>query len=393
MATKYPITGGGNWSDGATWNTSPNQSSSNTTAPSSSDDVILDEYGGAVVVNAAACVCKTLTCNHANANLTFTASQKLTVSGDVTFITGMTLAGTGTLNIDAAATLTSGGLTFPGALTLTGANTKTLSGNWINTGLVTFATANTVLNLSTAETLTCLGGLAATGSISGTATIILGGTGGTWSGTGAISNNLTINCTTLTISGNVYYAAGTLTYTAGTVTVTGSTLILRTAGMTLNTSGMTWNNVTLNTSGLTYTLASDLICSGTLNASVGSNITVAGAYDITCRTLWISGNGATLTLPAGQTITITGSILVAGTVAYGMEIKSSTPSSSVYLVYSGTAADCKVFAGTFTDIDASGSTQGIDNWYGGTLTRTSGITNRTSADIGGAVADVFGIIG
>ena len=46
----------------------------------------------------------------------------------------------------------------------------------------------------------------------------------------------------------------------------------------------------------------------------------------------------------------------------------------------------QVFKVAFTDVDFSTYSTpvtGLDNWYGGTLTRCTGITNRTSADIGG----------
>jgi hypothetical protein len=74
-------------------------------------------------------------------------------------------------------------------------------------------------------------------------------------------------------------------------------------------------------------------------------------------------------------------------------IKSSTASSPFYLNYGGTAVNGMCYSMVFTDVDASGSAQVIDNWYGGTLTRTTNITNRSSADIGGGTtSDVFGII-
>jgi hypothetical protein len=62
-------------------------------------------------------------------------------------------------------------------------------------------------------------------------------------------------------------------------------------------------------------------------------------------------------------------------------IKSGTASTHFHLNYLGLASACKIFQAIFTDIDASGSSQPIDNWYGGTLTRCTNIINRTSADL------------
>ena len=67
-------------------------------------------------------------------------------------------------------------------------------------------------------------------------------------------------------------------------------------------------------------------------------------------------------------------------------------STAFNLVFNGTTTNCSIYRATFTDVNASGSAIGLDNWYGGTLTRTTNITNRTSADIGGTTQNVFGII-
>lgn len=283
MATYYAVNAGGNWTAGATWSTTATKDASRTggsTAPTASDDCIIDDYSGNVTVNANS-VCKSLDCNGGGAyvgTLTFTAPFTLTVSGSVTFSTGMTVAGTGNLSIAAAGTLTSAGVDVSiGLLTLAGASAKTL-----------------------------------------------------------------------------------------------------------NTDGTTWPSIAILSGAQTITLSSDLQCTTLdLNGNYG-NITFAGAYDITCAKLMAGyGGPQTTTIVSGQTLTVTTSLLMGCNYEHITTLKSSTASVAAYLTYQGTVANCAVSGMAFTDIDASGSAQGIDNWYGQTLTRTTGITNRTSADIGG----------
>ncbi len=384
MAALYAYTGGGNWSDTtATWRTVSSSGSAAGVAPTASDDVIFDSGAiVAVVVDTTTCVAKTVTCQAAANIITFTAAKILTVSGNVTFYAAMTLSGTGNLTVNATATLTSAAVTFPGSLTFTLNGTMTLVGDWIVTGLVTNSTTTLTLNKTTAETLTCNGGLTVTGAMAGTVGIIIGGTGGIWSGSAVnLSNNLTFNCTTATVSGSVRYSTGTMTYTAGTITTTNSTLNLQGLGIILNTNGITWNNIIFGY-GDTVTLTSNLTCSGTLSITALTSHAFSGAYNISCATLTVSASGnSSLTLAAGQILTVSTYLYLGGAPGTAVQtIKSGTASSATNLVYQGTAANCEVFAMTFTDVDASTSAQGIDNWQGGTLTRCTNITNRTTAD-------------
>ena len=260
MATYYAIAAGGNWGAGGTWSTTATKDASRTggaTAPTASDDCIVDDYSGLVVVNATNCVCKTLTCTGNTAGMTFTAAQRLTASGSVTFddTMGSNLTGTGELRFGATATLTMDGLTFPGSV-----------------------------------------------SINGSITLTLG----------------------------------------GTLTVTG------------------W---------LTFMLGGSL----------------SGAYSVTCANA--SFGPGTTSLVAGQTLTITSLLsAIPGLYIGGYTrpaLVSATPSSKTYLAYTGAASSISVFGAAFTDVDFSTYSTpvtNLGNWYGGTLTRCTGITNRTSAD-------------
>jgi hypothetical protein len=376
MATYTAVAAGGNWNAVGTWGGGG--------YPVAGDTANIDATMTATVTVNAASACAVLNLTNNGGTLAF-GNFVLTCTGNVT-LGGTITAGTGGLTITGASTLTSGGVTFPGKLVLNYTGIVTLAtNNWINTGLVTFSAA-TNLNKTTAETLTTNGGLTmdvASGTTP-TATIIIGGSGGVWSGNNVLYNNLTFNCTTATVSGLVSYRTGIMTYTAGTITTTASTLNII-HGCTLNTNGIIWNNITTITNNETITLTSDLNMNGTLRFG-NIAITFAGAYNISCATFAISyltTTARTYTFVQGQTLTITTNFYISGVELATPTIKSSLGGTATNLIYQGTAANCKIFAATFTDVDASGSAQGIDNWYGGTLTNTTNITNRTSADIGG----------
>lgn len=405
--TYYAINAGGNWTAGGTWSVVSAKDASRVggaTAPTNADTCYLDDYSGNVTINgASACLTLDMNGNGAYGGTLAFGTQTLTVSGVATLrgamtntsgtlvvVGGVTLAATPTgtfplltLTPTADNTLMTGAtFTWGGALKFNAAKIIKLSGSWINTGLVTFSAAtNLNYNASSAETLTTNGGLTMT-SASGTtptATIIIGGTEGIWSSSGGLSNNLTFNCTTATVSGAVNYKTGTITYTAGTITTTSSTLGIN-GDCTLNTNGMTWDNITIVATSI-ITLSSNLTC-GILRSN-NINTTFAGAYNISCGTLnlTLTTGARTFTLVAGQTLTITTNLYLNSQAGLTWTIQSST-TSFTYFNYTGTTSNCKVFATTFTYVDASGGNP-IDNWYGGTLTNCVNITNRTSADIGG----------
>lgn len=184
-------------------------------------------------------------------------------------------------------------------------------------------------------------------------------------GTLALGNSV------LTVSGNVTLG-GTITAGTATLVITG-------------TSTITSNGVSLPckvnlSASVTFTLVGNFVCTSTLSVTSGT-VTLAGAYNISCANFILGNSSGQFTLVSGQTFAVTNAMTVCNPVA-PLTIKSSTASSAAYLVYQGTTDNCKIALVAFTDIDASGSAQGINNWYGGTLTRTVNITNRTMADIG-----------
>lgn len=394
----YACSGGGNWNGATVWTSVIGDQIGCTGAtgnPVAGDTATLNSTSGNITITAAAAAAIIDETGYAGTlafgtqTLTLTAASNL--NGAMTSTSGIISTGgnitllatpTGTfpkITITAANTLTSGGFTWPGAVTFNVAGNVTLNGNWITSGVTTFSAA-TNINLTTSETYTENGGLtlsAASGSAP-TAEIIDGG--GTWSGTNTLANNLTFAGNS-TISGTVQYRTNTLTYSSGTIITTGSTLNLQFSSVTFNTNGMTWNNIT-NSSGaaITITLTSNLALSGAFtNYSSGSvngvNVTFSGAFNISMGTLNFSGQGVsiTLSLVAGQTLSITSGINVYGNQGFATTIKSGTTSSATTINYSGTAANDNIYKATFTDITSSGST--LYNFNGGTLTRTSGISN------------------
>lgn len=216
------------------------------------------------------------------------------------------------------------------------------------------------------------------------------------------SGNITVNTTscaakTLTCTGYT----GTLTFTSGqilqcngnctfdnTMTLSGTgTLRFGVAAVTLTMDGLTFpGSISFTAFNTTLTLTGNLTITGSL--TITSLFTFSGAYNVTCGILYLVSS-YDLTLVSGQTYTITDFLLIvnANSIGASIGVKASTASSAVYLNYSGTAANCKIFGRYFTDIDASGSAVALLNWHGGTLTRTENIYNVTAASFP-AVADV-----
>lgn len=237
------------------------------------------------------------------------------------------------------------------------------------------------------------------------------GGGVTWTINATTCVCKTLNCTgyagalvftsgqVLTVAGSVTFTnamtctgAGNLTVSgAGTITTGGisvgiSNLVLS-AAITINSAGTTW--VTVSVSGTrTITLASALSCTTlSTGATGGQTVTFAGAYDITCANFYHATGSSITTVKfvAGQTITVSTSLFLNGNSAsLGAAVQSATASSDTFLHYDGAAADCHVGFMLFTDVNCA---HPIDNWHGGTLTRTTGIYNVTQASFP-AVGDV-----
>ncbi len=307
-------------------------------------------------------------------SVTVTLSSALNIDGTATFTGVHTLSGAfvttiGTLNYSSNCTLAAGAsivvtgaTTFTQTCTVFSGGTVTLASATLSTGSVlTIASSNvTVTGTTTVSVASSIsgvfnwttGGLTTTNNLTGTSTIVFGGTG-TWTGAaGSLANNCTINTAgTLTLSGTILYTTGTITYTAGTVSV--GTSILSIASGTLTTSGMSWANV--KPTGTALTLGSAVVATGTWTLP-NSAFTFSGAFNITVGTLTNVSYTATriVTFVSGTTILInTDFTTVGGSGAVRFTWKAS--SSGVTAAFKlGASATQSVNHVDPTDLNASG---------------------------------------
>ena len=348
MATRTISDAGGNFNAVDTWVEG--------IIPTSADDIVATATSGQLTINTVIAACLSIDFTNYTNTFTISASQILTVSGNVKFVAAMTIAGTGTLTINATSTLTSAGITLTGNLTLAGTSqTYTLADDWTVSGALAL-NGTTAVNLTGAFNMYVGGNLSISTTSTGvvSATIILNGTG-IWSGGFALRNNLTINTSgTITISTNIAYGAGTLTYTAGTVNVTGGILSITAGNTTLNTgSNIIWSGLSVIAS-ITITLLSDLYVAGAFstaasvimnsnilhlrgNIAINSSLPLSGTTDIlvdgTGSQTWTSSSG---TLKNNITINCSGTLSITGNIVYNTG------------TFTYTAGTVNVTAGTIT---------------------------------------------
>lgn len=400
MGTRYWVGGNGTWDGtaGTKWAASSG-GSGGSNVPTSADDVFLDNgTGHGNVTLGANANCKTINCTAYTGVLAF-STFTLTVAGAVTFVSGQgTMTGSGDLICNTTATLTSGGKTLPGGLQLKGTSqTFTLGDNWTVAGLLTLSgtTAITVNNNGSAKTLTVAGGITVATTTSGTAVFSM--TGGTWTGTTTLKNDLKFTSGTITLSGTCLYNTGTLTYVGGTLAGTSTPVlscILATtfsgfSGSTAATGQMQWD-LSLSGTSITYTLSTALQLTGTLTIGGTTATTFTGAFGITCGDCAI--NSATQTLTLSGTLTGTGTLI----------FNSTTPTFVGNFNIQFAAA---TFAGTSTitlahDVTITGSTassvttvlNGAFNWNTAGLTGAAGLTGTATIVLTGGTWATTGTI-
>lgn len=199
------------------------------------------------------------------------------ISGTVT-TTGSTLSINTNTNTVTSITLNTNGITWNNITRTDGYTlTVTLTSNLSIAGTITITSGQLILNKTTSETVTINNGITISGSsISGTAKIIL--TGGTWSGSNAVSNDLDIDGD-VTIIGSVTKGSSgsTLQYLSGKVTSNNAILNIVTNQNVLGFSKCPLSAVVI-TAGQTVTM--DSFFCGTPSqscviSSTGANYTIA----------------------------------------------------------------------------------------------------------------------
>jgi len=417
MANRYWVGGNANWdaTAGTKWATTSG-GAGGAAVPTTSDDVFLDNGAGTGNVTISGNrVCRHLDCTGYVGTLTFT--NILTAAGNITLDAGMTLAGSSSLVASAAGTLTSNGKTVNTNISLTAQGaTLTLADNWTVSGTVSVGN-NAVDTRIDGNTLNISGSLTASGATNsaGTTLFNINGTG-TWSGSGIIRNNLTINTAgTLTLSGTLEHSVGTITYTAGTISAGTSTLRIGRSTGTLSCGGMTGSNAFANITSIgngTTTLAANLECSGNFTGSSSGVIltgnytfTVMGNFDMSSAAVnsitstttkivmggtgFIKGPTTTGQIRIDLTINTSGTITIFGTVNYSTQNFKYTAgtmatSGTANLKFITTAATCTLNAlFTYAGIITTAVNTTFNGTDGFTITNfncvTAGVVNTFKA--------------
>lgn len=316
--------------------------------------------------------------------MTFT--NTLSVAGNITFGTGMTIAGLGTLATTNTSTITSAGKAFLGTVSFTGttAYTVTLADNLTTNNLQYNTSGGSVTQTVNDNNIFVNGNLivfTAGGRIAtGTTHIHLQGTG-SWqmgSGTSTLRNNLTIksgaNYTFNVINtGGVGYDTGTLTIENGaTVSMfAGSSLLFRQNvtyvgidNLVIEVLGTTANNPTVTTD--------SQIRAKTFNCN--TNVTFAGSDgtfdfdEINIGTVTIASR--TIILKAGATYKINNSIDTPSASDLGRTIVQSSSLGNKAYINIPSSATQKLSNVNFTDIEATTGTIWV---YNGTISNCTNV--------------------
>lgn len=250
-----------------------------------------------------------------------------------------------------------------GTVTLTGANTYTglnnangteISGGILQIGdggttgsIASHVTNNATLAFNRSDNITFAG------TISGTGSLLLAGTGRTTlTGTNTYSGGTTVNNGTVAASSNANLgnAAGGLSFNAGTLRYDAAFDSAR--GITLNAGGGTFN-----TNGFDSTLTGNIGGSGGLTKAGLGTLTLGSTLSYTGGT---TVTGGVLKLASGIVLPTTGALVLNGGTL-------ETVGNATVPDLSGSGGTVDVGAGTLTVNQNSNTT------YGGTLTGTGGV--------------------
>jgi hypothetical protein len=263
--------------------------------PTSADDGFFDATSGAVTctINSGNTGAKSITCTGFTGTLTSVAD--ITVSGNITFVSGMTLSLTNTITVNSTATLISGGKSYFN-LTINGAGITVTLGDALSASLTLTVTSGTFTTNN--YNVTCA---VFNSNVSNTRTINLG------SSTITLSSAVSLNIATTT---NLTFNAGTslINVTSATATFNGGGLTFYDVNFTSTTANVrqlagnvvnTFNNLTLTASatGLSIlNLTANQVINGTFTCSGSSAIArgqVRSSVIGTVRTLTVGTLSAT----------------------------------------------------------------------------------------------------
>jgi hypothetical protein len=176
----------------------------------------------------------------------------------------------------------------------------------------------------------------ASGFLAGTGIVCLKGSGTLSSfgangvnTTGAIGVDLELNTSgTYTVTSNISVAGASkyFTRTNGLINWSTFTLFINTNGRTFTTAGITFNNVTTGTA-ITTTITNLFTIAGTLSIA-GGITTFTGTAGWTCGTLTCSTPGTAIVLQSGITYTTTTNVIMLGTNANRITMRSNAPTVS-----------------------------------------------------------------
>jgi len=300
MAAYYFRNVGTDWNTASNWSLTDGGGATGA-VPTSADDAYFTSQSGSCTISTASRVCKTLIFSGIGAGdyaNTFTLNNTLAVSGTVILSASMTYAGTSTLTINTAASLTSNGKTLTSSFNFTGSaalltleDNVTINGSFgIGSGTIrgnTLRVGGSFSQLSAGTTSTIDSNI----ELIGTGNITTGGGGGNFGGFGSIIVNTTgtITVTTLILNCTVgsarsfVYTAGNLLFAAAPAFLalgSGTNLILDLKGVPLaagcflgSQSGTISLLSDLVVNGGTFTFGSPIISGGqplTINSTGGA---------------------------------------------------------------------------------------------------------------------------
>lgn len=283
-------TGDINWGTATNWSLSSGGPGDGD-VPTFFDDAILDSNSGDCDINSSNRTCKNFNCNGYTGTLS--GAFNLTVSGDVTLSSAMTITMTGTLVENAVAThLVSNGKRWPSNLTFNafslGTVTYFIDDNWVVGGNLTVGVSATLNHLS--GNSISVGGnysILTTNVVDGDTIIRMIGEGFISART---QNNHGLSFE-IASSGITTFGTnmgfGNFTYISGITVTSGNTSIFGVRTRTIKSSGVTWNDVIFsNANNFTIDLLDDMYISGNLQwGTSNSNI-----YVVNNNNIYLYGN-------------------------------------------------------------------------------------------------------